>query len=271
MLANVFGTKYKRNKIMNILAITAHPDDAEFQCAGALILLKKLGHKIAIATVNNGSCGSADKGPKEIIAIRDREARQAAKLIGADYFCAGINDLESVFDNVTRRKVCEIVRAFGADIIFAPYPGDYMSDHEIASRLARDATFTATLPNYSTGASPASPKLAGIPHLYYLLPTEGRDHFGAEIIPDFVVNIGDVIAQKTEMLADHASQREWLRKEHGMDEYIEFMKRDAARVGAMSGFAYGEGFIQHRGHAYPRENILAKLLPSKPAGRKRAK
>jgi len=255
---------------MNILAITAHPDDAEFQCSGTLILLKKLGHKIAIATVNNGSCGTAEMGAEKIIAVRDKEARLAAKLIGADYFCAGINDLESVFDNETRRKVCEIVRAFGPDIVLAPHPGDYMSDHEIACRLARDATFTATLPNYSTGASPASRKLAGIPHLYYLLPTEGRDHFGTEIIPDFVVNIDDVIAKKNEMLACHASQREWLRKEHGMDEYVEFMKRDAARVGAMSGFEYGEGFIQHRGHAYPRENILAKLLPSKPAGKKRA-
>jgi len=50
---------------MNILAITAHPDDAEFQCAGALILLKKLCHKLAIATINNGSCGAAEMGPKK--------------------------------------------------------------------------------------------------------------------------------------------------------------------------------------------------------------
>jgi LmbE family N-acetylglucosaminyl deacetylase len=252
---------------MKILAITAHPDDAEFQCAGTLILLRKLGHKIAIMTVNNGSCGSVDKKPGEIKAIRAGEARRAAKLIGADYFCAGINDLESVFDNKTRRMLCEIVRVFAPNIILAPYPGDYMSDHEIASRLARDATFTATLPNYPTGARHAAPILKGIPHLYYLLPTEGRDHFGAEVVPDFVVNISGVISLKTEMLACHASQREWLRAEHGMDEYVEFMKRDAARVGAMCGFKYGEGFIQHRGHAYPRDNIIAKALPSRPAGR----
>ena len=256
---------------MNILAITAHPDDAEFQCAGTLIMLKKLGHKIAIMTINNGSCGSADKGPREIMAIRAKEARQAAKLIGAHYLCAGINDLESVFDNKTRRIVCEIVRAFVPNVILTPYPGDYMSDHEIASQLARDATFTATLPNYSTGARPAAPILKGIPYLYYLLPTEGRDHFGSEIIPGFVVNISGVIAMKTKTLACHASQREWLRKEHGMDEYVEFMKRDAVRVGRMCGFDYGEGFIQHRGHAYPRENILARLLPSKAVGKKRAK
>jgi len=48
-----------------------------------------------------------------------------------------------------------------------------------------------------------------------------------------------------------------------MDEYVEFMKHEAKRLGAIGGFEYGEGFIQHRGHAYPRNNILAELLPSK--------
>jgi len=249
---------------MHILAIAAHQDDAEFQCTGALILLKKLGHKIAIADVNNGSCGSADRGPEEIVAVRAEEARRAAALIGADYVCAGIPDLESVFNNENRRKVCEIVRGFRPDIVITHHPGDYMSDHEIASRLARDATFTAALPNYRTNVSQPAPVLAHIPHLYYCLPIEGYDHFGAKIMPEFVVNIGGVIEKKTAMLCCHASQREWLHKQHGMDEYVEFMKREAKRLGALAGFEYGEGFIQHRGHAYPRNNILAELLPSAP-------
>jgi hypothetical protein len=82
-------------------------------------------------------------------------------------------------------------------------------------------------------------------------------------MPDFVVNIGKVIDKKAEMLCCHASQREWLQKQHGIDEYVAFMKRESKRLGAIGGFEYGEGFIQHRGHAYPRKNILAELLPSK--------
>lgn len=256
---------------MNILAITAHPDDAEFQCAGTLILLKKLGHKIVIATINNGCCGSAELGPAEIAGIRADEARRAATLIGADYFCAGIPDLESVFDNQTRRKACEIVRRFGPDVIITHHPHDYMSDHEIASQLARDTTFTATLPNYSTGTNPPASILARIPHLYYSLPMEGHDHFGIDLNPDFVVDIGSVIDKKAEMVCCHASQREWLRKEHGIDEYVEFMKRNASRTGALCGFEYGEGFIRHRGHAYPQNNILTELLPSKSPGKTRKK
>lgn len=252
---------------MNIIAITAHPDDVEFQCAGTLILLKKLGHKIAIATINNGSCGSAELGPEKIAAIRAGEARRAADLIGAEYFCADVNDLESVFSNEIRRRVCEIVRGFSPDIILTHFPDDYMSDHEIACRLARDATFTATLRNYSTGAKAPAPKLEHIPCLYYCLPLEGRDHFGGKILPEFVVDISGAIEKKAEMLCCHASQREWLRKQHGMDEYIEFMRRESRRIGAIVGFGCGEGFIQHLGHAYPRKNILAELLPAKALGK----
>jgi LmbE family N-acetylglucosaminyl deacetylase len=246
---------------MNILAIMAHPDDAEFQCTGTLILLKKMGHKIGILTVNNGSCGTAVASPKEIVAVRAREARRAASFIGAEYFCAGIPDLGSVFSNEHRGRVCEIVRRFDPDIVITHHPQDYMSDHEIASRLARDATFTASLRNYATGIRPAARKIEHIPALYYCLPLESLDHFGHKVRPAFVVKISSVINKKGEMLCRHASQREWLMKQHGMDEYVLFMKREAKRLGALAHFQYGEGFIQHLGHAYPRHNILAELLP----------
>ena len=59
------------------------------------------------------------------------------------------------------------------------------------------------------------------------------------------------------MLACHASQREWLRAHHGMDEYLEAVKRHDAARGSCSGVAYAEAFVQHRGHAYPHDDLLA--------------
>ncbi len=248
---------------MKILALAAHPDDIEFMCAGTLILLKARGHEIAVAMVNNGSCGSATLPPDEIARVRAGEARRAAELIGATYDCAGIPDLESVFDNPTRRKVSEIVRRAQPDIVLTHFPGDYMPDHEMAGLLARDATFTATLGNYSTGAANPAPILKRLPYLYYFSPMEGIDHFGQEVVLDIIVDIGSVMNKKAAMLCCHASQREWLRHEHGMDEYVEFMKRQSAGIGARRGYAFGEGFRQHRGHAYPHDNILEKLLAAK--------
>jgi len=248
---------------MKILALAAHPDDIEFMCAGTLIMLKERGHAIALATINSGSCGSATLPPDEIARIRALEARRAAELIGATYDCVGIPDLESVFDNPTRRKVSELVRRAQPDIVFTLFQGDYMPDHEITSLLARDATFTATLGNYSTGAPNPAPIIKRLPYLYYCAPLEGLDHFGQDVLLDIIMDVSSVMDKKAAMLCCHASQREWLRHEHGMDEYIEFMKHQSARFGARRGYAFGEAFRQHRGHAYPRDNILEKLLAPK--------
>ena len=65
---------------------------------------------------------------------------------------------------------------------------------------------------------------------------------------------------KRKMLSAHASQREWLRAHHGMDEYIDSMKRHGEMRGKQIGVKYAEGFVQHRGHAYPRKDLLKELF-----------
>jgi hypothetical protein len=62
------------------------------------------------------------------------------------------------------------------------------------------------------------------------------------------------------MLACHASQREWLRAHHGVDEYIDSMRRHAAARGTMTGVAYAEAFVQQRSHAFPRNDLLSELF-----------
>jgi len=80
------------------------------------------------------------------------------------------------------------------------------------------------------------------------------------VIPTTVIDITEQMATKAEMLACHASQRDWLMAHHGMDEYIESMRRLAAMRGAQKGVAAAEAFVQHRGHAYPRNDLLAELF-----------
>src|SRR5689334_9452286 len=68
---------------LSVLAIHAHPDDVEIQCAGTLARLKSLGCRISIATMTPGDLGSAELPPDEIAAVRRGEAQRAADLIGA--------------------------------------------------------------------------------------------------------------------------------------------------------------------------------------------
>jgi LmbE family N-acetylglucosaminyl deacetylase len=124
--------------------------------------------------------------------------------------------------------------------------------------LARSAAFSYPAPNASqlpltTGSA--------IPWLYYCDPVEGRDPYtGEPVRPTIFVNIDQQMDRKAEMLACHASQRDWLRSHHGMDEYMDAMRRWSAERGRQVGAEYAEAFVQHRGHPFPQNDLLAELF-----------
>lgn len=241
---------------MKILAIHAHPDDVEFLAAGTLYLLSDRGHKIHIATVANGDKGSPDRTCTEIAAVRREEAKNAAAIIGAEYSCLGFSDCEIYDTPAARRKVTEFLRQARPDIILTASPQDYFVDHEMTSFLVRNATFFAPIRLFECD----SPPLDRIPYLYYMDPAEGTNIFGQSIKPEFYVDITTVMPVKEKMLACHESQRDWLRKHHQVDQYLHMMHDWSATRGREIGCQYAEGFRQHRGHAYPHDNILGQLL-----------
>ena len=101
---------------IRILALHAHPDDVEFQCAGTLVLLREAGCHVTIATMTPGDCGSAEHDAESIAAIRREEARASASLIGADYFCLEFRDLAIFNDDESRRRVTEALRRTRPDV-----------------------------------------------------------------------------------------------------------------------------------------------------------
>ena len=239
-----------------ILAIHAHPDDVEILAGGTLALLAAAGHAITIASLTPGDCGSHELGAEEIAARRRNESAAAAAHIGARYLCIEMRDLVVFNDEGSRRQVTEALRQARPQIVLASSPVDYHCDHEAASALARDACFAAPAPNYQTGSAP----LGGIPHLYYMDPAGGRDRDDRLVRPDFVVDVSTVFERKRAMVAEHSSQRDWLRKHHGTDEYLAVMEQWSRERGALAGVAYGEGFRQYRGMPYPRTPLLEELL-----------
>ncbi|QDS99139.1 PIG-L deacetylase family protein [Adhaeretor mobilis] len=243
------------------LAFLAHPDDAEILCAGTLLRLAKLGWETHIATATPGDCGSASLPPEEIAKIRRAEGVAAARVLGATYHCLEERDVNVVFEKETNRKAIDLFRRVAPSLVFTHPRHDYMLDHEQVHQLARSAAFGFPIPN----ASPL-PLLAGstIPWLYYCDPIEGSDPYSGELVkPSVRIDISEQIDRKSEMLACHASQREWLRSHHGMDEYIESMKRHSKQRGTELGTEYAEAFIQHRGHPFPQTDILHELLGGK--------
>ena len=241
----------------HILAFHAHPDDIETLAAGTLALLAANGHRITIATMTAGDCGTIDTAREETARIRKGEATTAAKMIGADYRCADVGDLCVFNDDPCRRRAVELIRAVQPEIVITGSPADYHPDHEATSILVRDACFASTVKNYATGASAP---LAHIPHLYFMDPIEGRDREGKRVAPDFAVDISAHIDTKSAMLECHVSQHRWVDKQHGVSNFTQSMQRFSAKVARPFAVAYAEGFRQYTGTPYPRSERLQELV-----------
>jgi LmbE family N-acetylglucosaminyl deacetylase len=243
-----------------ILSILAHPDDAEFLCAGTQIrLAREHGWQVHIASMTPGDCGSAELPPAEIARIRRTEGARAAAVIGAHYHCMEERDLLVFYNERSLERVTRLLRQVRPQVVLTHSPADYMLDHETTSTIVRAAAFAAPIPNFLCDRG-LGPVLEHIPHLYYCDPIEGKDALGTPVVPGFCIDVGGVIGTKAEMLACHASQREWLLKHHGMDQYLQAMRDWGARRGRSCGAAYAEGFRQHLGHSYPQTNVLAEVL-----------
>jgi LmbE family N-acetylglucosaminyl deacetylase len=243
-----------------VLSILAHPDDAEFLCAGVMIrLVREQGWQAHLATMTPGDCGSAELPPEEIARIRRGEGAHAAALIGAEYHCLEERDLLITYGERALERVTRLFRRVRPRILLTHSPADYMLDHEVTSAVVRAAAFAAPIPNFLRDRALGTP-LDHIPHLYYCDAIEGKDALGRAIEPSFCVDISAVIDVKAEMLARHASQREWLLRHHGMDQYLQAMRDMGTAQGNRCGVTYAEGFRQHLGHSYPQDNLLGQLL-----------
>ncbi len=238
------------------LVLVAHPDDAELLCAGTLALLKDSGWEIQMATMTPGDGGTIKLSRAEISLIRKNEATRSAALLNGRYHCLECEDIFVLYNKETLLKVIDLIRKIRPRMVFTMSPSCYMIDHETTSKLTQTACFSAGVKNVETTSDP----FFLIPHLYYMDAMEGKDRFGKPVEATMIVDISGKIDMKEKMLACHESQRNWLKDHHGMDEYLTAMRTFSAKRGKIVGVKYGEGFRQHLGHAFPQDNLLAKVL-----------
>jgi LmbE family N-acetylglucosaminyl deacetylase len=249
---------------MRVLAVMAHPDDIEMTCAGTLVLLRRAGWDVHLATMTAGDLGSATLSRARISRIRKKEAAASAKLLGAGYTCLGFDDLTIVYDETTKRRVSALLRIVRPDLVIVPSPQDYMADHEETPRIVREAAFASTVPNWKAALGGQRPRpCEKLPAILYADPIDNIDHFGRRVPAQLVVDITGSVDLKEKMLATHDSQRSWLRHQHGEDAYLLWMRRvgaDRARDFGRASVEYAEGFRQHLGHGFPREDHLTAAL-----------
>lgn len=216
------------------MAIGAHPDDLEILCGGTLAKYVATGNQVTMCHIALGDRGSFVHTRQEIAEIRDREANEAADVIGADYMALGVPDGEvNAADPEQRKLVTEAIRQATPDVIIGHSPNDYMTDHNEASKLVFDTSFLASLPLFETESSHHDQ----VPALIYMETATGND-----FLPSEFVDITDHMEQKSEMMSRHRSQLDWLSEHDGVD-MLEQIRTVSRYRGLQCGVQYAEGFV----------------------------
>ncbi len=214
---------------VDVLALAAHPDDAETGCAGALLLASGAGARTAIVDLSAGEA-STHGTPDE----RERERDRASAVLGLAWReTLDLADTMLGTNPAHREAVTAVVRSLRPRVLLAPYPLDRHPDHAATGRLARDACFLAGVRKYGR-AAPHVPE-----RVYHYMLHE-------PFHPTFVIDVGAVWDQRMAAVAAYASQFARRDGDHATaiadGSFLEILAARATFYGSLVGASRGEAY-----------------------------
>lgn len=180
---------------VELLAIMAHPDDAELLCGGALALAVDRGRRVGILDLTAGESGTwGDPGQ------RAEEAARAAAILGVHVRAnAGLPDGALVNSPDARLVVARQLRMLRPRTVILHWPDHGRHpDHRVASQLAYDACFIAGLRRAPLDDEPHRPRTI----VYAMSYREEA------VRPSFVADITDQIERKLDAIFAFGTQFE---------------------------------------------------------------
>ena len=150
------------------LAIYAHPDDPFISCAGTLALWAEAGCNVDVVICTRGEKGSrnASSDPRELAAVREKEASRSAEVIGCNTpHLLGYPDgeMENNLDLVGKLVRC--IREVQPEVVFCPDPTAVLFGEEYINHRDHRIIGMATLDALSPAAAmPLYFPEAGKPH-----------------------------------------------------------------------------------------------------------
>ena len=193
-----------QDKVLNIIAIGAHPDDCDSKFGGTAAIFAEMGHNVKFLALTSGDAGHQSEGGGALGRRRRAEAQEAAKRLGiAEYETLDNHDAELLPTLEVRHQVIRKIREWDADIVLGLRSNDYHPDHRNAGKLVQDAAYMVIVPN----VCPDTPPLEKNPMFLYMQDRFQRPYAH---VPDIVVIIDDVVEKKIDALDAHESQMyEW--------------------------------------------------------------
>lgn len=273
----------KKDNRIRVIAIFAHPDDADSKMGGTAALLAKMGVAVKFVALTNGDAGHYAEGGGVLGKRRREEAQRAAKKYGIEeYTVLNNHDGELLPDLNVRMQVIREIRNWNADVVLGLRPNDYHPDHRNAGKLVEDASYMVAVPNVAADV----PALKKNPVFLYM-----QDHFKRPnpFSHDIVVGIDEVLDKKVDGLNEHTSQMyEWLpwignggevdksvpadpaaRKEWLKKRWVDRKMSTEQRAGLekwygkekAAGFKYAESFEITEYGSQPSEAEIRRLFP----------
>jgi LmbE family N-acetylglucosaminyl deacetylase len=217
-----------------VLAVVAHPDNAELLCAGTLARAKADGAAVGICVLCQGDKGQPTPAVDDLGEVRRTEMQDAAALLGAEVLFGGFRDGELFDGAAERRKVIGLMRNFRPTLLLSHAPENCHPDYRAASALVEAASWYAASGGYHTEA----PAITMPPALWWI------DSFNqADFVPGFFVDVSDYVQLKQQMIACHQSQ---LRRGDRAFATLDEMMLNLCRArGSQAGVAAAEAFRVH--------------------------
>jgi bacillithiol biosynthesis deacetylase BshB1 len=218
---------------LDVLAIMAHPDDAELLCGGTLIKSASRGKRVGVLDLTAGEMGSAGSAQ-----TRAREAAAASGQMGlAVRMCAELPDAQLENDHHARLVVIAHLRALKPRVVITHWKVGRHRDHRIASELVRDACFLSGLKKIDLPSEPFRPT-----KLVYATAFREDAH-----PPDFVVDVSDQIERKLDVISQYTSQFDEAIQAGevfpaGDRRLLQQIRHKMAHYGSLIRVRYGEPF-----------------------------
>jgi LmbE family N-acetylglucosaminyl deacetylase len=224
-------------EIQRVLVICAHPDDPDFGSAGTSAKLARDGKEVTYIIVTDGSKGSSDAEmtPERLIALRQGEQREAARIAGVRHV-AFLNYPDGMLLPTLelRKAITAEIRRYRPDVIITQSPVRDLSIPVGAQHPDHLAVGEATL----AAVYPCARDRLTFPELLAegLEPHAVREVWiGGTSSADYFVDISETIATKVAALIAHQSQVD-------PDRIKEFIPERARRTGADQGIKFAEAF-----------------------------
>jgi N-acetylglucosamine malate deacetylase 1 len=219
---------------LDLLAIAAHPDDAELTCGGTMIKMAQMGYKTGILDLTRGEMGT--RGTPE---TRLREAARAARILGVKMRAnLGLPDARLEMSEKYRLAVAAKIREWQPQTVILPYWEGRHPDHYIASRLGYEGCFLAGLKQLPISGEAFRP--------FKILYATAYDE---SVPPSFAVDVTEQFEQRRRAILAYQSQFRPKRRSRKskvqipLDTLEERMNLTSRYYGRMIGVRYAEPFL----------------------------